>query len=561
MHDLRPTSLAACIVSVLALSSPLAQAAAVTAATRRFAGDGGWLPLVTSQHLPSHVTSRLLDAGKVEMMKLSTSTVSQSGGAPSQLQPRRNALAMHGSKAHSLTLSGPAAVAQPLVCDPNTVTSCDDPKPAVCGTLRYAAAHAPASSTIDMTGLTCSLITLTQGEINVANDNVTIRGPGETKLRVAGVFPSPSAFDDRIFNDVNSGTLTLSDLSVSSGYIILATPPRGGCIYSGGALYLSHVHVYNCTASEYYSSYGPVYGGGVYAKGFLTLVYSQVSSSTAFGGYLTEGGGVFARGGAALFNSSIYGNFMHQSFVINLGPPRGGGLAVPGNLAVFNSTISYNGAGFIGLDGGVVSGSPSGNSIFELVNSTISGNLAQGEVGGVETTSSTVALFNSTIARNHVWNSTATNYSTVAGGLLINEKPGSSPVIVFQSSIIALNDSYFAQNESDLTTIGVATVLGANNLIQQSTGSTVPGDTITACPLLGPLRDNGGPTLTHALLSHSPGIDVGNNNLGAYQDQRGYFAGPGPYPRVSGVAADIGAYEVQQNDIIFNAGFDGCATY
>jgi hypothetical protein len=55
------------------------------------------------------------------------------------------------------------------------------------------------------------------------------------------------------------------------------------------------------------------------------------------------------------------------------------------------------------------------------------------------------------------------------------------------------------------------------------------------------------------LLSTSPAIDHGNNIHSAGSDQRGYA-------RVSPLngIADIGAYEVQQDDIVFNAGFDGC---
>jgi hypothetical protein len=71
--------------------------------------------------------------------------------------------------------------------------------------------------------------------------------------------------------------------------------------------------------------------------------------------------------------------------------------------------------------------------------------------------------------------------------------------------------------------------------------------------LLGPLRDNGGPTKTHALMSHSPAIDTGNalaTGLSIY-DQR-------VLPRLSGTKVDMGAYEVQQGDIIFNNGHEGC---
>ena len=56
-------------------------------------------------------------------------------------------------------------------------------------------------------------------------------------------------------------------------------------------------------------------------------------------------------------------------------------------------------------------------------------------------------------------------------------------------------------------------------------------------PLLGPLADNGGPTLTIALLPGSPAIDAGRVVPGVTADQRGV-------PRPQGAAPDIGAFEV-----------------
>jgi hypothetical protein len=55
---------------------------------------------------------------------------------------------------------------------------------------------------------------------------------------------------------------------------------------------------------------------------------------------------------------------------------------------------------------------------------------------------------------------------------------------------------------------------------------------------LQPLADNGGPTHTHALSAGSPAIDAGDNPFGLINDQRG--AG---FPRTTGAAADIGAFE------------------
>jgi hypothetical protein len=121
-----------------------------------------------------------------------------------------------------------------------------------------------------------------------------------------------------------------------------------------------------------------------------------------------------------------------------------------------------------------------------------------------------------------------------------------------QSTLIANNTYGFPQTARDLTTYGNVPITGSNNLIFHAPAVAIPQDTLhDICPLLGPLRDNGGPTLTHALLSHSPGIDQGSSPFG--NDQRGPS-----FVRPSGPAPDIGAYEVQQDEIVFDAGFDGC---
>ena len=89
----------------------------------------------------------------------------------------------------------------------------------------------------------------------------------------------------------------------------------------------------------------------------------------------------------------------------------------------------------------------------------------------------------------------------------------------------------------DTTGSGITATPGSGNIVNQSA-------------LLGPLADNGGSTLTHALLPGSPAIDTGNNALALDEngnpletDQRGVI-------RVVG-AADIGAFETQ---------FDGVRT-
>jgi hypothetical protein len=99
-----------------------------------------------------------------------------------------------------------------------------------------------------------------------------------------------------------------------------------------------------------------------------------------------------------------------------------------------------------------------------------------------------------------------------------------SVVLTMQSSIVADNFTEFGQSDID----GPASVTGNHNLITSST-LPLPLDTITACPQLVGLADNGGVTLTHSLKHTSPAIDHGNGEQFPADDQRG----PG-FPRPIG---------------------------
>jgi hypothetical protein len=89
---------------------------------------------------------------------------------------------------------------------------------------------------------------------------------------------------------------------------------------------------------------------------------------------------------------------------------------------------------------------------------------------------------------------------------------------------------------------------GAYNLIGDGTGMGGLGDGVNhnlvgsaADPieaLLGPLQDNGGPTLTCALLAGSPARGGGGTAYAADADQRGLA-------RVVDGLIDIGAYQTQ----------------
>ena len=222
-------------------------------------------------------------------------------------------------------------------------------------------------------------------------------------------------------------------------------------------------------------------GGGFHNVGMLTVTNSTVSGNSAG----TDGGGILNDGNLVLTSVSIAGN--RASGV-------GGGLTNVGTTTLTDSTISGNEAG---ADAGGLNNR--GNLV--VTNSTITGNVAEtGSGGGIRNISGTTDLENSMVAGN-----TALTGPDCSG----------SP-----------------------TSLGY-------NLIGNDSGcgfTADTGDLVNVDPKLGPLQDNGGPTLTHALLPGSPAIDAGDNESCPETDQRGFHR-PVDGDRDGTARCDIGAYE------------------
>lgn len=447
------------------------------------------------------------------------------------------------------------ALAAPTVYANTFVLNCNDHGT---GSLRAAVTAAAEGDTVDATGLTTSSpgcadskITLTTGDIVTARNGLTIIGPGLTELNVtgkAGSFPNTTTQPYRIFTHNGDGTLTIQNLSMSNGYLNPAAGNAiGGCVYSASNVDLINVGVYACTAK---TGSDRARGGGVYTKGAITLLNSTIQANTVNGGSGNgaNGGGVYSLGSFYSTGSSILNNM-----ATNTAGTYGyeGGAFIRGTVtSIRNSTIADNSAA--SNIGGLGLTNPVGSAT--IVNSTISGNSAKRIVGGLYTSQAIVNIYNSTIAFNTV----VTRNTIYAGGWLASGPTGATAKL--NSTLIANNSYGSPAVASDIS--GTLAATGANNLVR-APGISLPGDTIVnECPLLGPLRNNGGPTLTHALLGHSPAIDTGNNvyNVnGETYDQRG-----SPYARESGppggpAIADIGAYEVNRSDKIFDADFEGCS--
>jgi hypothetical protein len=405
-----------------------------------------------------------------------------------------------------------------------TVANCDDHGS---GSLRAAVNAANPGDTVDLSQRNCT-ITLSTGEIMVPQTDLVISGPGADLLTIDGGFSSTPAQYNRIFHHTGSGALTIVGMTLTDAKYKSNLFANGGCIYSEfGSVQVSDSTITDCYVDTSGAT-SVTEGGGIYAFNGVTLLRSIVTANVANGPAGNNwGGGVHSRGQTAVKYSTISGNTAvgNHSFAAGID-------IFDGDTYILGSTISGNGAHTCA--GLVVYGSTA-HSV-QIFNSTISGNTGYYKGGACAQVPLTVA--NSTIAFNTA--------AYGAGGLWTY---GSS--VDLQSSIIAMNTSGNALYDVD--TSGATSVIGANNLITQSFG-TVPADTITACPLLGQLADNGGSTRTHRLLANSPALDAGNNTTkGFLYDQRG-----SGHPRTVGAQTDIGAFEYNggTSEEIFSSEFE-----
>jgi len=252
------------------------------------------------------------------------------------------------------------------------------------------------------------------------------------------------------------------------------------------------------------------YGGGINNSGTLTI-----NTSTITGNYANyAGGGIYNIAALAINNSTLSGN---SASPLPLYPHRsaGGGLYNGGTAVINSSTLSNNAA----RGGGAIGGGILNGGTLTINNSTLSGNSPTGIVSRATLTLSSTTLSNSGSAI-YIYGGTAT----------------------LQNSIVAY--SSFGNCYGSLTSKGY-------NLSSDGTcnfGST--GDRNNIDPKLGPLQNNGGPTLTQGLLSGSPAIDAANPS--GCNDGQGHplttdQRGQPRHDKEDTGGCDIGAYESQSD--------------
>ncbi len=229
----------------------------------------------------------------------------------------------------------------------------------------------------------------------------------------------------------------------------------------------------------------------------------------------------------------------------NGGDARGGAIYNQGSLQIVASTLYANQAIGGTAGAGATNGSGRGGAIYNdrgtlsITNSTLSGNEVHTGSGSPMPSSFGGAIYahnGSTTAHN---STIAYGMASTGRGIYILAEEGAA-IADIRSSIIGQNDKTSFEFVASPGVNGQLTVTGASNLIRSQNDFQQVLTVSDEDPLLGPLINYGGPTMTHALAANSPAINLGSNSQSLSTDQRG-----ATYSRVVGGIADIGAFELQ----------------
>lgn len=401
-------------------------------------------------------------------------------------------------------------------------------------TLRDAIIAANASAGQDTITLPAGTYTLT---IAGANENAAATGDLDIteSIIINGAGAATTIVDggalDRVFDVIGASTLAVfNDITIRNGL----TTGQGGGINSAGS---SSLNIHNCVITG--NSAGGQ-GGGVFTVS-MVMTNTIVSNNHSTG---DQGGGLFLINNSfGITNSTITGNTSLDD---------GGGIYVNGSinsnnpalLSILNSTVSNN----TGPDGGGIFILSFASVVID--SSTFSGNTATSAGGAaINNDGAILTVINSTISGNTI------SAGSQGGGGIFNN--GAAAVAGITSTTISSNSSPSATGGGILNNGGTVTLKntivanntggncvgtvgnGGTNL--QFPGTTCGGSITSADPLLQPLANNGGPTLTQSLGAGSPAINAGDSCPPPPSDQR-------DVSRPQGSACEIGAFECQTGE-------------
>jgi len=327
------------------------------------------------------------------------------------------------------------------------------------------------------------------GVINLAgalpeiNNDLTVNGLGASILTVR----RDTGGDYRIFTIGANRTVTITGLTITKGHYVSAQGVFGG----GGGLFVNGGATLNLSDSVVTDNEGLSFGGGILSYGVLNINNCTISYNKAGNG----GGFYILFTTATISNSTINNNT--TAFQAGIG-------IQDATVTVTNCTITDNSATSGG--GAIVSRGTSGTAATTVINSTVSNNSGPGAA---------------------LW--------------VIKFAGSPSASLKVKNTLAAANSPQnFANSSGTLTSHGHNLDTDGTSGFPNGVNGNIVGTLATPLDAhLGPLDNNGGPTLTRTLLCGSPAIDAGDGLNTPTTDQRGVL-------RPVGGAVDIGAVEAQQ---------------
>ncbi|MEO8672925.1 MAG: choice-of-anchor Q domain-containing protein [Tahibacter sp.] len=332
--------------------------------------------------------------------------------------------------------------------------------------------------------------------------NLTASASTNQKTLIKGVAASTTIIDgnqlDGVMSVAQNRILEIRDATIRNGFRQGSAPTSGGGVDNRGTLTMTRCVIEANRAN-------PGTGAGLVNLNTLTLIGTTVRSNVG-----TFGAGLLSYGPTIIHDSTFYAN----------AAATGGAIANNSTLYAVNTTISFNSAN---LNGG---------GLFNNGN---------------------VILYNTSVVDNDADHDHDEN-GGIGGG--IYNAAGASFGLV--NTLVTGNTQRDTFEADDC--FGTITAYGWN-LFGNVSDCSIPNGAawgFLARSSLGPLQDNGGPTLTHALLPGSRAIDTTDNDLGCIDetgnalsdDQRGH-------PRIAGARCDVGAFEYGSIiDRIFVGAFD-----
>lgn len=296
--------------------------------------------------------------------------------------------------------------------------------------------------------------------------------------------------------------VTLSDVQVLNN----SAGGEGGGIYNTAPITLDHVTVAGNSSA--------INGGGIYNDAAMLMRDSEIGTVAA-PNHANDGGGLFETG----FHTS---QIERSAFVGNTASSGGG---VAGRRMVYEvisrSTIADNTASDGGA--GIMT-----NGRVELINDTVADNTVSGKVGKA---GAGLSGFGPASEQPSGGGANAANFSLVNTIVANNTYAGTPPTLL----------NCGGKGEGDPSARFYS--MGYNIEDGESCGLTATGDHPGVDPQLGPLADNGGATLTMAVMAGSPAVDAGESVQCPNDDQRGQMGRADG--NLDGVfQCDIGAYEL-----------------